>query len=247
MISLQNLHKSFGAQKVLQGLNLEIPSGKVTVILGSSGQGKSVLLKILIGLIRADSGKVIVDGIDPTELPAKDRFDFNKRFGMLFQSAALFDSMTAYENVAFPLREHTSLSEEEIHEQVEKKLAEVGLKDINHKMPSELSGGMKKRVGLARALILQPEIMLYDEPTTGLDPLLTDSVDNLILSTQRRHKITSVVVSHDIQAIFKIADKVAMLHQGTILEEGPPEDFQNSKKPFVRQFLLGKASPELTD
>lgn len=244
LISIQNLYKSFKTQKVLKGLALEIPKGKVTVILGQSGQGKSVLLKILIGLLEPDQGTVLVEGRNLSKLGPTERMEFVKKFGFVFQGAALFDSMNVQDNVAFPLREHTGFSEEVIGEIVEKMLRDLGLPDIGHKMPSELSGGMRKRVGLARALVLKPEIILYDEPTTGLDPLLADSVDRLILDTQKRFGITSVVVSHDIGAAFKIADKLALLHEGRILEEGPPELFRQSKKPFVQQFILGKAGKD---
>ena len=243
-ISISNLQKSFGAQQVLKGTCLEIPKGKITMILGQSGQGKSVLLKILMGLIEPDSGTIAVEGVNPFELGAQERIAFSKKFGMVFQNSALFDSMTVEENVAFPLVEHTSFSDVKIREIVEKILSDLGLPDILHKIPSELSGGMKKRVGLARALVLKPEIILYDEPTTGLDPLLADSVDGLILETQRRLGVTSVVVSHDIVAAFKIGDKLALLHDGKILEEGPPEQFRQSKKPFVQEFILGRAKKD---
>lgn len=242
LIVLKNVHKSFGVQKVLRGVHFEIPQGAITCILGQSGQGKSVLLKMLIGLLEPDQGEILVEGINRLELDRKERNTFTKKFGMLFQGAALFDSMTVEQNVAFPLREHTKLKADEVHERVIRILHDVGLPEILHKMPSELSGGMRKRVGLARALVLEPEIILYDEPTTGLDPLLTDSVDNLIMETQKRLKITSVVVSHDIHATLRIADKVALLHEGQIHEEGTPEEFRNSKKPFVQRFLLGKAT-----
>lgn len=243
-ISIQNIFKSFGSQHVLKGTNLEIPKGKITVILGQSGQGKSVLLKILIGLIEADQGTIVVDGVNPQKLDPQKRIEFSKKFGMVFQHAALFDSMNVGENVAFPLREHTPFSDVVIQETVDKILSDLGLPNILDKMPSELSGGMRKRVGLARALVLKPEIILYDEPTTGLDPLFSDSVDRLILDTQRRLGVTSVIVSHDIVAAFKIADKLALLHEGKILEQGTPEDFRQSKKPFVQQFILGRAQKD---
>lgn len=242
MIQLKDIYKSFGEQKVLDGVNLEIPEKKITVIIGQSGQGKSVLLKMLIGLMEPDEGFVLVDGVNPRSLDLQEKVEFTKRFGMLFQNAALFDSMNVVQNVAFPLIEHTSFKEDEIADRVAKILNDVGLPNILHKMPSELSGGMRKRVGLARALVLEPKIILYDEPTTGLDPILADSVDRLILETQERLGITTVVVSHDLQAVFKIADKVAMLHQGKIWEEGDPKQFQASKKPFVQEFILGKAA-----
>lgn len=242
MIRLVDIHKSFGSHQVLRGIDLTIPHGGITVIIGGSGEGKSVLLKTVMGLLLPDQGKVLVDGKDLLRMSAVEQNRARRRFGFLFQGAALFDSMNVEDNVAFPLREHTDWREEKINQKVVEILEQVGLKNIGHKMPSELSGGMKKRVGLARALVLEPEIILYDEPTTGLDPILSDSIDNLILETQKRLRITSVVVSHDIQATFKIADKVAMLHEGRILEEGSPIEFSESKRPFVRLFLAGRAA-----
>lgn len=244
VIELKDLHKSFGKQKVLNGLNLQIPRGQITVIIGRSGEGKSVLLKTMIGLVSPDSGEVLVEGQDFSDLSGPDQNTVRKKFGMLFQNAALFDSMNVLDNVAFPLREHTKLGEKEIRAKVDEKLCRVGLKDIGHKMPAELSGGMRKRVGLARALMLDPEIILYDEPTTGLDPILTDSIDNLILETQKGFGLTSVVVSHDIPSTMKMADKIAMLHEGRILEEGPPKCFQESKDPWIQSFLQGKADKD---
>ncbi len=241
MIQLVQIYKSFGKQVVLNGIDLEIPTGGITVIMGRSGEGKSVLLKTIIGLIKPDQGEVLVDKVDTTKLSSFDKNEVTKKFGMLFQGAALFDSMNVFDNVAFPLREHTKMPEKEINDRVTEILAQVGLKNIEHKIPSELSGGMRKRVGLARALILEPKIMLYDEPTTGLDPILSDSIDELIVETQKRLNITSVVVSHDIQGAFKVADRIAMLHEGKILEQGEPEKFRQSKHPFVQQFLEGKA------
>ncbi len=241
MIQLEAVYKAFGTQQVLNGVDLKIPQGKITVIIGRSGEGKSVLLKTILGLLKPDSGKVLIDGEDFFASGASEQKKLRSKFGMLFQNAALFDSMNVEENVAFPLREHTDLSEEEILHKVEQRLADVGLKDIGHKMPSVLSGGMRKRVGLARALMLEPEIILYDEPTTGLDPLLTDSIDNLIVATQKAFNLTSVVISHDIKATMKIADNIAMLHEGKILEEGTPEQFQQTKHPFIQKFLSGKA------
>lgn len=242
MISFKNIHKSFGSQKVLNGLNLEIPAGKITVIIGRSGEGKSVLLKHVMGLIQPDSGSVIVDGVDVASLDDFAIKDIRKKFGMLFQNAALFDSMNVFDNVAFPLREHTNYSAAVIASRVHEVLSMVGLKDVDYKMPSELSGGMRKRVGLARAITLKPQILLYDEPTTGLDPIMTDAVDMLILNTQKALGVTSVVISHDIEATFKIADKIAMLYEGKILLEGSPDIFKNSTNPIIRQFLEGRAT-----
>lgn len=242
MIHLKNLHKSFGPQDVLKGVNLEIPDGKITVIIGRSGEGKSVLLKHLMYLIRPDQGEVMVDGTDLASLADRDLKEFRKKFGMLFQHAALFDSLNVFDNVAFPLVEHSDMTEGKIKERVHEVLSLVGLKNVDQKLPSELSGGMRKRVGLARAIALMPKILLYDEPTTGLDPIMTDAIDQLILNTQKQLGITSVVISHDIKATFKIADKVAMLHEGEILLEGNERVFHQSKNSFVKAFLEGKAT-----
>jgi phospholipid/cholesterol/gamma-HCH transport system ATP-binding protein len=243
-IEVKELQKSFGRQTVLDGISLKIPRKKITFIIGRSGEGKSVFLKTLIGLIRPDGGQVMVEGSDFFSLSDPEQNEVRKKMGMLFQNAALFDSMNVTDNVAFPLREHTELSEGEILGRVNKMLEQVGLKDVGPKMPSELSGGMRKRVGLARALMLEPEIILYDEPTTGLDPMLTDSIDNLILETQKRLQLTTVVVSHDIPSTLRMADRIAMLHEGKIIEEGPPETFIESKHPFIQQFLQGKADKD---
>ncbi|QQR80362.1 MAG: ABC transporter ATP-binding protein [Deltaproteobacteria bacterium] len=245
MIQFQNVTKSFGTQVVLNHISFEIPAGKLTVILGPSGEGKSVLLKHIIGLMKPDEGKVIVDGVDLWSLSDKERTEFRKKFGMLFQSAALFDSMTVFENVAFPIREHTSLSEEEIKSKVLEKLKMVGLEKAIDKIPSELSGGMRKRVGLARAIALEPKILLYDEPTTGLDPLMTESINQLIYETQKKlngqNSVTSVVISHDVESTFRVADLVVLLYRGQIIAEGRPDDFKNGKftHPFVKEFLRG--------
>ncbi|MBU0505121.1 MAG: ABC transporter ATP-binding protein [bacterium] len=245
MIEIQKLHKSFGSQIVLNDLNLSIPKGKITVIIGRSGEGKSVFIKHLMGLIRPDSGKVIIDGTSLFDLNQYQLNDIRKRFGMLFQYAALFDSMTVYENIAFPIKEHTNKSLKEVTNDVHELIDLVGLSKITlPKFPSELSGGMRKRVGLARAIALKPEILLYDEPTTGLDPVMTDVVNHLILNTQKTLGITSVVISHDIQATYDIADKIAMLHEGKILLEGDTQTFKNTKNIVVKNFLNGNASPE---
>jgi len=210
VINLVDIHKSFRNNVVLNGLDLLIEVGKVTVIIGQSGGGKSVLLKHMIGLIRPDKGKVEIDGQDITAFNERQLNEIRKRFGMLFQEAALFDSMTVGQNVAFPLIEHTKLPKSTIREIVSEKLAHVGLRGVEDKMPSELSGGMKKRVGLARAIALEPEIILFDEPTTGLDPIMADAIDQLIVDIQSRLNVTCVVISHDIKGTFKIAHKIAM-------------------------------------
>lgn len=232
-----DLYKSFGKQQIHKGINLHIVKGAITYIIGPSGTGKSVLLKQLCGLMPPTSGKVIVDGHDLTTMKADELMEIRKKFGILFQNAALFDSMTVYENVAFPLIEHTKLSKDEISKIVTEKLRLVGLRDIEHKMPSELSGGMRKRVGLARAIALEPEIILYDEPTTGLDPIMCDVVDKLINDTQKNLGITSIVISHDIESTLKIADYIAMLYDGKVVLYGTAEDFKNTDNPYVKQFF----------
>jgi len=239
MIQLNALHKTFGKQKVLDGLDLGIEAGKITVIIGRSGGGKSVLLKHIIGLLRPDSGEVLIDGVDITKLGDRDLNEIRKKIGMLFQEAALFDSMTVGENVAFPLREHTRMKEKEIREIVADRLHAVGLTGVEEKMPSELSGGMRKRVGLARAIAMHPQIVLFDEPTTGLDPVMTEAINRLIIDTQKRYNLTCVVISHDIQSIFEIGDRIAMLYEGKIIEYGTPEKLRASQNPVIVQFLTG--------
>ena len=237
MIRLVNLEKSFGEQKVLDKLNLTIDEGKVTVIVGRSGEGKSVLLKHIIGLLRPDEGEIWVDDKEITRLKPRDLNKVRKKFGMLFQEAALFDSMTVGENVAFPLHEHTNKKEKEIRSLVAHLLKEVGLEGTEDKMPSQLSGGMRKRVGLARALALKPEIVLFDEPTTGLDPIMTEAIAELILETREKFGITAVVISHDLPLTFKIADEIAMLYRGRIIEKAPPEEFARSDIEIIQKFL----------
>lgn len=241
MIDIVNLQKSFGTQAVLRGINLHIPCGKVTVIIGGSGSGKTVLLRHVIGLMKPDAGRVSIDGVNIHALPRAELAEFRKRFGMVFQNAALFDSLTVFDNVAFPLIEHRRMRDPAaIAEIVERKLAMVGLGGISHKMPGELSGGMRKRVGLARALALDPEIILYDEPTTGLDPITTVAIDNLILSMQQRLGVTSVVISHDVDSAFRIADQIAMIAGGKIVICGAPDEVRSSDIPLVRQFITAR-------
>ena len=237
MIEIADLYKSFDSNAVLQGLNLTIPEGKITVIIGPSGCGKTVLLRHVIGLLKPDRGRVVVDKVNLSSLDRVQLNTFRERFGMLFQHAALFDSMNVFENVAFPLREHTKKSEDEIQKIVAEKLALVGLSGIEGKMPSDLSGGMRKRVGLARAIALKPQIILYDEPTTGLDPIMTEAIDNLILEMQHKLKITSVVISHDIPSAFRIADQISMVYKGRIVASGTPGVFRESKNEMVQEFI----------
>ncbi len=238
MIELCNIHKSFAGQHVLRGVDLVAPAGKVTVIIGPSGCGKSVLLRHIIGLLHPDRGSVIVDGQDLARLSTGALNDFRRRFGMLFQNAALFDSLSVFDNVAFPIVEaHRGKPLPDLRRIVREKLALVDLVGQEQKMPDELSGGMRKRVGLARAIALEPSIILYDEPTTGLDPIMTDAIDNLILSMQQELSVTSVVISHDIEAALTVADQIAMLHDGRIIECAEPAVFRRSTNPVVRAFL----------
>ena len=238
MIDVQDLYKSFAGFPVLKGVNLQIPEGTTEVILGASGSGKTVLMKHIMGLFKPDRGRVIVDGQDISGMSRQELAVFRERMGMVFQSSALFDSMTVGDNVAFPLREHNpGLSEPEIREKVKEKLAVVDLHGVEQKFPAELSGGMRKRVGLARAIVREPKIVLYDEPTTGLDPLTTESVDEMIIHARERLTVTSVVISHDVGSAFHIADRIAMLNEGRVVEEGTPVEVRNTKEPFTRQFL----------
>ncbi len=240
MIKLVNVTKAFDSQFVLRNLNLEIATGKITAIIGPSGEGKSVLLKHIIGLMQPDDGQVIVDGEVISSMRGSDLNRMREKFGMLFQNAALFDSMTVFENVAFPLEEKTKLTQTQIREKALEALNAVGLNGSdNKKYPDMLSGGMKKRVGLARALLLNPKIILFDEPTTGLDPVICRTIHHLIKDTHRRFGYTAVIVSHEIPEIFDISDHVAMLYKGEILEMGTPKDIQRSTHPVVRQFITG--------
>ena len=242
MIELVDVHKSFGDQKVLDGLNLTIPEGRITVLLGGSGSGKSVTLKHIIGLLKPDRGKVLVDSEDITKVSEWRLNQIRKKFGMLFQEAALFDSMSVLENVAFPLIEHTKKPWDEIVRIAREKLAQVELEGAENKFPSELSGGMKKRVGLARAIILEPKILLCDEPTSGLDPIVGDAITELLVNMQRRLGVTMFIISHDIDMALKIADQIAFLHGGRIVFVGTPKEAMESDNPFVQQFIRRTAS-----
>jgi len=241
MISIKGLRKSFGEKKVLDGLDLEMEKGKISVIIGRSGEGKSVLIKHIIGLMKPDAGKILIDGTNIVGMAERDFFEVLKRFGMLFQGAALFDSMTVGDNVGFPLREHTGMRDADIREIVTEKLRSVGLVGVEDLTPAELSGGMKKRVALARAIVMDPEVVLFDEPTTGLDPIMSDTVGKLMIDTQKAMNTTYVAITHDIPLTYKIADKVAMLHEGRIVAEGTVEEIKRDPNPVLRQFLEGRA------
>jgi phospholipid/cholesterol/gamma-HCH transport system ATP-binding protein len=240
MIRVVNLYKGFGGQKVLSGVNIEFATGKITTIVGTSGCGKTVLLKHLNALLLPDEGEVFVDSVDITKLGQKDLYEIRGKFGVLFQGAALLDSMTVFDNVAFPLREKTKATESAIKKKVADRLEQVGLGAMGHKLPAELSGGMRKRAGLARALIMDPEIVLFDEPTTGLDPVLATSIHQLIARTQGDFGYTGIVVSHTIPQVFGISDYIAMLADGVVQELSPPEIFSASENPIVQQFIQGK-------
>jgi phospholipid/cholesterol/gamma-HCH transport system ATP-binding protein len=240
MIRVVDLHKSFGRQKVLRGVNLEFTKGKITTIVGTSGCGKTVLLKHLNALLLPDQGEVLIDGLDITKLGQKELYQMRAKFGVLFQGAALLDSMTVFDNVGFPLREKTKMKESEIKTKVADRLEQVGLGEMGHKFPAELSGGMRKRAGLARALIMDPEIVLFDEPTTGLDPVLATSIHQLISRTQGDFGYTGIIVSHTIPQVFDISDYIAMLAGGVVEEVAPPQAFCTSQNPVVQQFIHGK-------
>ena len=239
ILEVRGLHKSFGPHDVLRGIDLKIEKGLITVIIGGSGSGKSVLVKHLIGLLRPDRGTILLHGRDLADMDRSELIEARTKFGMLFQMGALFDSMTVYENVAFPLREHRrGMKRAEERELVIDALETLNLFNVEDKFPSELSGGMRKRVALARATILKPEIIIYDEPTTGLDPMMIKQVDDMIAETQERFQATSVVISHDMASTFRIAHRVAMLHKGQIRVYGTPETLRESDDPIVRQFIF---------
>jgi phospholipid/cholesterol/gamma-HCH transport system ATP-binding protein len=239
LVQVRSLSKSFGEQMVLNGISLEVAQGETFSVLGRSGTGKSVLLKLIIGLHKPDSGSIRVRGQEVTNLPLKPLSEVRKKLGFLFQQAALYDSLTVEENVAFPLRRHSKMSDDERNERVRELLTSVGMDQDAHKMPAEISGGMQKRVGLARALALEPEILLFDEPTAGLDPITAAEIDDLILRLQKERNMTSVVVTHDIHGARAISDRLALMRDGQIVIEGTFEDLQKSRDTFVTQFLIG--------
>jgi phospholipid/cholesterol/gamma-HCH transport system ATP-binding protein len=246
MIEIIDLHKAFGSHHVLRGVNLTVEKGESMTVIGGSGSGKSVLIKHIIGLLFPDRGRVIVDGQVLNNLDEQGLNEMRKKFGMLFQGAALFDSLTVWENVGFAIKQHTKLSDREIKKITTEKLAHVGLKDVENKMPSELSGGMKKRVGLARAIAMDAAIILYDEPTTGLDPITADSINDLIVDLRKKLGVTSVAITHDMHSAYKISDRIAMLYKGEILEVGTPDQIKNSPSPIVQQFITGSAVGPIT-
>jgi len=241
MIEIKDIFKSFGKNQVLRGVDLTINKGETMVILGRSGCGKSVMLKLIMGLLKPDSGTIFVNGDEITSFKDNQFNTLRQKFGMLFQAAALFDSMTVDENVGLALREHTDLKEEDIVRKVKNKLKLVGLTGVEHLKPAELSGGMKKRVGLARAIAMDPEYVLYDEPTTGLDPIMADVINELIICLRNTLSITSIAVTHDIVSAYKIADRIAMLYEGKIVFVGTPEEVKQTDNPLVRQFVEGSA------
>ena len=247
MIELKNIHRSFGALKVLVDLSLTINTGESMVIIGRSGCGKSVLLKHIIGLMRPESGQVIIDGVDITETGDNELNRIRMNFGMLFQSAALFDSLSVLQNVGFQLFEYTEMPLENIKKRVAECLKRVGLRGIENAKPAELSGGMRKRVGLARAICMFPKIILFDEPTTGVDPIMGDSINDLIRHLHDTLKTTSVTVTHDMKSAYKIADRIAMLYDRRIIAIGTPDEIKNSDNPIVRQFISGDAKGPITN
>jgi phospholipid/cholesterol/gamma-HCH transport system ATP-binding protein len=241
MIKIRDLKIRLGKKQVLNGVDLDIPTGKTVVVMGRSGTGKSVLFKNIIGLMHPDSGSIEVDGQEVVGLREKDLNEVRKRFGVLFQSGALFDSMTVGENVGLPLREHTKLPDAEIRKRVADRLEWVGLKGVEAMKPASLSGGMRKRVGLARAIAMDPAYILYDEPTTGLDPIMSDVINRLIRSLQQRIGVTSIVVTHDMNSAYHVADEMALLNEGRVVFTGTPDEARNTSDPMVRQFIEGSS------
>jgi phospholipid/cholesterol/gamma-HCH transport system ATP-binding protein len=241
MIRIVDLHKAFGRKKVLQGVNLDLKQGETLAVIGQSGSGKSVLIKHIIGILRPDKGQIFVDGVEITSLKDDELHKITRRFGMLFQGVALFDSMTVAQNVSFGLERYTDFSKERIQELVAESLDKVGLKGCEGLMPQELSGGMRKRVGLARAIAYGPDIILYDEPSTGIDPIRADAINDLINMMKRDMNVSTIVITHDIVSAYKVADRIAMLYEGKIVEAAAPEEIRNSKNPVIQQFIHGRA------
>ncbi|MFB9727682.1 ABC transporter ATP-binding protein [Haloechinothrix salitolerans] len=244
-MEVRDLHKTFGRSRVLQGLNLKFENDAVTTILGPSGTGKSVLIKHLVGLLEPDQGEVKIFGKDIWGIAERERYDIRRRFGVLFQDGALFGSMNIFDNTAFPLRKHTEMSEPDIRDLVSGRLKEVGLENAAEKLPGEISGGMRKRAGFARALVMNPDILLFDEPDSGLDPVRTSLLNDLILEVHREHKGTYLLVTHDIRTARKVSDYIGLIWQGKVVHYGPAEEAFASEDPFVRQFLLGESAGPL--
>ncbi len=240
MIKIDNVYKSFGGKRILNGVSLEIDKGQTFALIGGSGKGKSVLLKHIIGLLKPDSGRIFVENQDISNLRGKKLKELKDRFGVVFQGGALFDSLTVFENVAFPLQEKTKLNALQIRDKVLKELANVGLEEDGEKYPAQISGGMRKRTALARCLIMNPQVILFDEPTTGLDPMTVKSIHRLIKKLQENRNLTALIISHEIPEIFEIVDRVAMLYNGKIIAIGTPEEIKALKDPLVRQFLTGE-------
>lgn len=247
MIEITGLHKTFNSHKVLDGLSVKIDSGETKVIIGRSGCGKSVLLKHIVGILKPDQGIVKIDGRDITGLREKQLNEIRLDIGMVFQGGALFDSLNVQGNVGFVLYEYTDMAEGEIRKRVDEALSLVGLQGINHMMPSDLSGGMKKRVSLARALCKRPKLILYDEPTTGVDPITADAINDLIIELHDKLKVTSIVVTHDMNSAYKVGDNIAMLYHGQIIAEGNPEQIRNTSHPVVKQFITGACAGPITE
>lgn len=241
MIEIRGLRKSFADKKVLQGVDLDIASGQTTTIIGGSGSGKSVLFKHIIGLMKPDSGSILVDGEDITQLGERDLYGLVDKFGLVFQGGALFDSMTVGENVAFGVKNKEHMKRADIDAIIEDSLEQVGLADVAQLLPAELSGGMKKRVAIARVIAKKPQIIMYDEPTTGLDPIMADIINDLIIKVSGNQGITSIVITHDMVSAYKISKKIAVLFEGRIIETGSPEEIKNTQNAVVRQFIEGRA------
>ncbi|MCM8812497.1 MAG: ABC transporter ATP-binding protein [Candidatus Omnitrophica bacterium] len=246
MLEVREVHKTLGGRPVLRGVNLRVEKGETLVIIGRSGCGKSVLLKHLIGLLRPDSGAIIVDGQDVAQVRGHDLGALRLKFGMLFQGAALFDSLNVFENVGFALLEHSRLDIVQIRERVSRALQSVDLENIQQMYPADLSGGMRKRVGLARAICNNPQIILYDEPTTGLDPIMSDMINDLIIRMHRQLGVTSIVVTHDMKSAYKVGTRIVMLYEGKIIAEGTPQEIEQTADPVVRQFITGAAQGPIT-
>lgn len=241
MIELKNVSKSFGSNRVLHNLNMSITDGESLTIIGGSGSGKSVLIKHIIGLLKPDAGEIMVEGVDITRIKEKKLFEIIERFGMVFQGGALFDSLTVAGNVAFGIKDRTKRDPDELSHIVEQSLIKVGLPGVMNLMPSELSGGMKKRVAIARAIAKDPQIIMYDEPTTGLDPIMADVINELIIKVGASSQITTIVITHDMVSAYKVSDRIAMLYQGEIVETGSPDEIKHTENPLVRQFIEGRS------